>query len=96
MRVRSVDGARPGVPLEAEWSAVDGGYEMRFRVPLASLGAGPEYPLAMDLIVNDMGAGRERRRGQLVLSGGAGEFIYLQGDRQARTRLIPFVVPRPA
>jgi hypothetical protein len=32
-------------------------------------------------MVNEISRDRERRRGQLVLSGGSGEFIYLQGDR---------------
>ena len=38
-------------------------------------------PEALDLIVNEMPRGRERRRGQLVMSGGRGEFVYLRGDR---------------
>ena len=37
---------------------------------------------AIDLVVNEMPRGRHRRRGQLVLSGGNGEFVYLRGDRQ--------------
>jgi hypothetical protein len=37
--------------------------------------------VAFDLIVNDAAAGRTRRRGQLVLSGSRGEFVYLRGDR---------------
>jgi hypothetical protein len=36
----------------------------------------------LDLIVNERSPDRERRRGQLVLSGGGG-FGYLRGDRQA-------------
>jgi hypothetical protein len=41
-------------------------------------------------VVNLLGDGRERRSGQLVLSGGNGEWIYLRGDRQPAHRLIPF------
>ncbi len=36
--------------------------------------------------------GRERRRGQLVLSGAAGEFVYFRGDRHDPERLVPVVV----
>jgi hypothetical protein len=43
-------------------------------------------------VVNETTRERERRRGQLVLSGGAGEFVYLRGDRQAAERLLPFVI----
>ncbi|HEU4565658.1 MAG TPA: heparinase II/III family protein [Gemmatimonadaceae bacterium] len=93
VRVRAVDGSRPGVPLEASWNPCPDGYEMRFAIPLSALGPGPERAFALDLIVNDMAPGRERRRGQLVLSGGAGEFIYLQGDRQSSARFLHFVVP---
>ena len=44
----------------------------------------------LDVIANDAGPGRERRRGQLVLSGAHGEFAYLQGDRHDPRRLVPF------
>jgi hypothetical protein len=47
---------------------------------------------ALDVIVNDAVAGRERRRGQLVLSGAAGEFVYLRGDRHDESRLLNFRV----
>jgi hypothetical protein len=30
-----------------------------------------------------------RRRGQLVMSGAHGEFVYLRGDRHEADRLIP-------
>jgi hypothetical protein len=66
---------------------------MRFEIPLAALGAQRDVPIAADLIVNEMGTGRGRRRGQLVLSGGGG-WIYLQGDRQAPARFLPMVIER--
>jgi hypothetical protein len=81
------------VPLDASWRRTPTGYEVRLAVPLAALGPGPAYAVAADVIVNDMAPGRERRRGQLVLSGGAGEFIYLLGDRQPPARYLHFVVP---
>jgi len=46
-----------------------------------------------DVLVNDMGAGRSRRRGQLVLSGADGEFVYLRGDRQPVSRFLRFALP---
>lgn len=94
VRIRAVDCARDDVPVEASWIATPGGYAMRFSLPLAALGGGREPSFALDLIVNDMAPGRERRRGQLVLSGGAGEFVYLQGDRQPPSRYLRFRVER--
>jgi hypothetical protein len=41
----------------------------------------PENVIAFDLLVNRIEAGRERRSGQLVWSGGGG-WVYLRGDRQ--------------
>jgi hypothetical protein len=35
-----------------------------------------------------MPAGRDRRRGQLVMSGAAGEFAYLRGDRHEPEAMI--------
>ena len=37
--------------------------------------------LRLDVVVNEKPFGRVRRRGQLVLGGGRGEFVYLRGDR---------------
>jgi hypothetical protein len=54
---------------------------MRIVWPLASLPADDDGCIAFDLVVNERPPERERRRGQLVLSGGGG-FAYLQGDRQ--------------
>jgi hypothetical protein len=51
-----------------------------------------DMQLLIDVIVNEMPAARERRRGQLVLSGARGEFVYLRGDRQPLERFVPFVV----
>ena len=46
--------------------------------------------LGLDILVNETVPGRQRRRGQLVLSGAAGEFVYLRGDRHERDRLLHF------
>ena len=67
------------------WRPTEFGYDVDLRIS-------PDGPsLSLDLIVNEKPAGRERRRGQLVLSGG-GEFIYLRGDRHDASRLIPFLI----
>jgi hypothetical protein len=44
------------------------------------------------VVVNEMPRGRERRRGQLVLSGAGAGWAYLRGDRQDAGRLIPLVL----
>lgn len=46
------------------------------------------------MIVNETAPGRERRRGQLVMSGARSEWAYLRGDRQDADRLIPIRVRR--
>jgi hypothetical protein len=61
-------------------------------VPLAAVGAGPTPRFWLDVLVNEMSPDRERRRGQLVLSGGLGEYVYLRGDRHAAARLLPFTL----
>jgi site-specific DNA recombinase len=55
---------------------------------------GDSAPIKLDVIVNETAPGRERRRGQLVMSGAEGEFVYLAGDRHDPSRLLPFVVRR--
>jgi hypothetical protein len=98
VRLREVSGARAGVPVRASWTSTASGYAMRFTIPLSALGHAPgetrELPFSLDLVVNDMAPWRERRRGQLVLSGGAGEYVYLRGDRQSPAALLPFVIAR--
>ena len=46
--------------------------------------------IELDVLVNETTAGRVRRRGQLVLSGADGEFVYLRGDRHEPERLLRF------
>ena len=64
------------------------GYEVRIDWPLPP---GAET-LCLDLLINETTRGRERRRGQLVLSGAFGEWVYLRGDRQDAQRLIPLMI----
>lgn len=94
VRVRVADGARTDLPLAATWRATPGGYAMRFAIPLEALGDCRENPVGLQVVINDMGPGRERRRGQLVLSGGAGEYVYLRGDRESPATFRQFLLPR--
>jgi len=66
-------GAVPAVDAECHAD----GWRLMMRWPLSAL---PEGAITFDLIVNERPPERERRRGQLVLSGGGG-FGYLRGDR---------------
>ena len=101
VRVREVAGSRAAVPLQATWARSDSGYTMRFAIPLAALTesqldashASGDLHFALDVIINDMTPERERRRGQLVLSGGEGAYIYLRGDRQSPASFLHFVIP---
>ena len=93
VRTRVVNGSRDDVPLTAGWHHDPRGYAMRFEIPLDALGSERSVVIAIDVIVNEMGTGRVRRRGQLALSGG-GDWIYLQGDRQSAARFLPLVVER--
>ena len=70
------------MPLHAEWQANEHGYRMVVTLETSE-------PRAIDVIVNEMPRGRERRRGQLVMSGAGGEFVYLRGDRHEADRLVP-------
>jgi hypothetical protein len=94
VRIRLIDGARTDIPLHATWHRTDAGYDVRFAIPLAVLGDCRENPIGLDVVVNDMAPGRERRRGQLVLSGGAGEYVYLRGDRESPANFLQFLLPR--
>ncbi len=76
---------------DPQWRETPTGYELTVMLPMPPAARGE---IALDLLVNDIGPGRSRRRGQLVLSGAAGEWTYLRGDRHDPARLIPFVVPR--
>jgi len=82
VRVRPIDGWRCMRTVKAHWEPTPGGgYGVFVRTG--------DLPDAVDVIVNEKPIGRERRRGQLVLSGGRGEFVYLRGDRHEPERLIP-------
>jgi hypothetical protein len=89
VRVRRSAGGDHAPPLECAWRATSSGYEMTFTIPRARLA--PDF--AIDVLINDMFPDRERRRGQLVLSGARGERVYLRGDRQPLDRFLRVRVP---
>ncbi|HEX3866196.1 MAG TPA: heparinase II/III family protein, partial [Gemmatimonadaceae bacterium] len=86
VRIRPLDGWTDPAAFAASWRREGRGYHVDAEVSGARV-------RAIDVIVNEMPAGRERRRGQLVLSGGGGEFVYLRGDRHDVGRLVPLQIP---
>ncbi len=78
-----------GLAVDATWRATPTGYALDARIDLPAVGG----VMSLDVIVNEIAPGRRRRRGQLVLSGADGEFVYLRGDRHDPQRLVRFLVP---
>jgi hypothetical protein len=70
------------------WRPTAEGYELRAHVVLGAGAATGDQFIALDVLVNETAPGRERRRGQLVMSGARGEFVYLRGDRHDPARLV--------
>jgi hypothetical protein len=72
--------------VEGAWQATDTGYILTARITPADWGhLSPDLELGFDLLINQMTAGRRRRAGQLVWSGGGG-WVWLRGDRQDPAR----------
>jgi len=63
---------------------------MSMAVDLSALGANVTKSVKLGVAVNEMSPDRERRRGQLVMGGRAGGFVYLRGDRLAADDLLDF------
>ncbi len=82
VRKRSIDGWGAGIPITASWRSTETGWRIHIEVFTRETG------IALDYIINEKPFGRERRRGQLVGSGGEGEFVYLRGDRHDPDRLM--------
>jgi len=83
--MRVAEGWSDEIRPRATWRATGDGYQLDAELPLPRAAAS----LALDVLVNVSGPDRERRRGQLVLSGARGEFVYLRSDRHDRERLLP-------
>jgi hypothetical protein len=86
-RVRVTPRLREGPPLElhASWRLLPDGYQVLVRLPRP-----PQGGFSVDVIVNEIAPGRERRRGQLVLSGAGDGWAYLRGDRQEPAAFLRF------
>ena len=92
IRLREIAGSEAGWLPDGGWQRMDDGYRLKLLLPLHALGDGPSRPISLDVLVNETTPARERRRGQLVLSGARGEWVYLRGDRQSPDRFIPFII----
>lgn len=91
VRVRPIAGYSMQPPPAASWRRIADGWEMRITVPM-SPSETREYPVDLDVLVNETVEGRDRRRGQLVLSGAPGEFVYLRGDRHDPNHYLRVVI----
>jgi prepilin-type processing-associated H-X9-DG protein len=85
---RPVEGWNGKLELRATWQSVTDGWELLATVELPDA----THAVALDVLVNETAPGRARRRGQLVLSGAQGEFVYLRGDRHDPARLLRFTL----
>jgi hypothetical protein len=74
-------------PPDVKWAATGHGWAMRLRWPLQTVPTDAAGAVAFELVVNERPPARERRRGQLVLSGGGG-FGYLAGPRRPVDRFV--------
>jgi len=88
VRARFLDDWSMPRPMRAAWQRTADGYSVRVRI--ARPFNEPARELSLGVVVNEKPFGRERRRGQLVLGGSPGEFVYLRGDREERGRLPRF------
>jgi hypothetical protein len=86
--VLAIEGWEKGLTVSGRWQPTQSGYAI---VADVALPAGTTEA-SLDVIVNETAPGRERRRGQLVLSGARGEFVYLRGDRHDVARLLRFTI----
>jgi len=82
--VRAIEGTIADASrVEARWTRTDQGYVVVMTVRIdRPLTRGAQFPV--QVVVNEMYSDRERRAGQLVLSGGPGT-VYLRGDREDPT-----------
>ncbi|HEU4721347.1 MAG TPA: heparinase II/III family protein [Gemmatimonadaceae bacterium] len=88
---RVAEGWPDSLPIDATWRSSSAGYGLTMEVELPSDLA----EVGVDVLVNEIAPDRARRRGQLVLSGARGEFVYLRSDRHDRDRLLRFTL-RPS
>lgn len=88
LRITSIVPSTPLDAVDGTWQSTEAGWrgELVVGAPLLDALADPEGILRLDVIVNERPPERVRRRGQLLLSGSRGEFVYLRGDRHEPSR----------
>ena len=79
-------------PPQVAWTAMPDGWAMRLQWPRTALPLDAEQAVYFELVINERSPDRERRRGQLVLSGGGG-YGYLMGNRRPTNLFVRLVVP---
>jgi hypothetical protein len=92
VRVRARESAGSPLALESDWRPTPEGYRIRCRLPRGARGLGVDREFMANVVVNEMSADRERRRGQLVASGSGEEWVYLRGDREDTRRMLAFEI----
>jgi hypothetical protein len=90
VRVSARDDAR-NVPVEATWQPKERGWQLLARIQRQAIGS-PAAAIGLDVTVNEMPSGRERRRGQLVMGATKPGWAYLRGDRHEREHLVLMTV----
>ena len=89
VRVSPRAGAGAADDVSASWRRTGTGYQLLIRIARRYLGGPGARDFTLDVLVNETSPERERRRGQLVLSGARDEWVYLRGDRQDVARFLP-------
>jgi hypothetical protein len=84
--------SREPLPLRATSRVEPAGWSVHCELPLGALGDASPYFVELGVTVNEIPPGRERRRGQLVLGGADGGWVYLRGDRDDPSKLLPIVI----
>jgi hypothetical protein len=92
VRIRARESAGSPPALDADWRPTPEGYGIRCRLTRGPRGLGVDRDLMVNVVVNEMPPDRERRRGQLVATGGGGEWVYLRGDREDTRRMLAFEI----
>ncbi|MFN8574890.1 MAG: heparinase II/III family protein [Gemmatimonadaceae bacterium] len=94
MRVTPRSAPAERIPLQADAHLSHDGWETHLSIRRSDLANQGRSPFAFNLVVNESPGPpiRERRRGQLVLSGSPHEWIYLRGDREDPARALTLML----
>lgn len=92
VRIRPRESAGTPPRLEADCRVTESGYRVRCELERGPRGLGIDRRFMLNVVVNEMPRDRERRRGQLVATGGGDEWVYLRGDREDMRRMLGFEI----